>query len=67
MGTGLQILRPGRLHFDAGKLRAGLDEFGIASSFEIYSGTHTNAEVNRFQNQAMPLFNRILFCEARCG
>ncbi|MGA2850045.1 MAG: hypothetical protein ABSE46_13690 [Terracidiphilus sp.] len=49
------------LHFDIGKLRAGLDELGIANGFEIYSGTHTNAEASRFQNLAVPLFHKILF------
>lgn len=57
---------------DQDDLRAGakelheiLDTYGIANSFEIYSGTHTSAVAVRFQNFVMPFFDKHL-CAAAC-
>ena len=41
---------------------------GMASpnSFEIYSGTHTSAVADRFQNHVMPFFSKNLCSTANC-
>jgi S-formylglutathione hydrolase FrmB len=46
------------LRVDAGKLHQILDNYGIANTFEIYSGTHTSAVADRFQNHVMPFFSK---------
>src|SRR5665213_1307624 len=48
------------LRFDAGKLHTILDNYGVANSFEIYSGTHTSAVADRFQNHVIPFFSKNL-------
>src|ERR1700722_1489135 len=48
------------LRIDAGKLNNILDNYGIANGFEIYSGTHTSAVADRFQNHVMPFFSKNL-------
>ena len=50
----------------AGKLHEVLDKYGIANSFEIYSGTHTSAVAVRFQNFVMPFFAKNLCAAANC-
>lgn len=54
------------LKVDAGKLHDIMDQYGIANSFEIYSGTHTSAVADRFQNHVMPFFSKNLCFEATC-
>jgi enterochelin esterase-like enzyme len=54
------------LRFDATKLHDILDNYGIANSFEIYSGTHTSAVADRFQNHVMPFFSKNLCFKAGC-
>jgi len=54
------------LRIDAGKLHTILDNFGIANSFEIYSGTHTSAVADRFQNHVMPFFSKNLCFNSNC-
>ena len=48
------------LRIDAGKLHTILDNYGIVNSFEIYSGTHTSAVADRFQNHVLPFFSKNL-------
>lgn len=48
------------LKTDTAELHRILDSYGIANSFEIYSGTHTSAVADRFQNHVMPFFSRNL-------
>lgn len=48
------------LKVDSEKLHNALDKYGIANSFEIYSGTHTSAVAVRFQNFVMPFFSKNL-------
>ena len=48
------------LRVDAAKLHDILDSYGIANSFEIYSGTHTSAVADRFQNHVVPFFSQHL-------
>ncbi len=52
------------LRFDAIKLHGILDSYGIVNGFEIYSGTHTSAVADRFQNHVMPFFSKNLSFEA---
>jgi enterochelin esterase-like enzyme len=54
------------LRFDATKLHNILDAYGIANSFEIYSGTHTSAVADRFQNHVLPFFSKNLCFTADC-
>jgi hypothetical protein len=54
------------LRFDATKLHTVLDNYGIANSFEIYSGTHTSAVADRFQNHVLPFFSKNLCFTADC-
>jgi len=54
------------LRTDTGKLHDVLDKYGIANSFEIYSGTHTSAVADRFQNHVMPFFSKNLCFTAAC-
>jgi enterochelin esterase-like enzyme len=54
------------LRVDAGNLHGILDSYGIANSFEIYSGTHTSAVADRFQNHVMPFFSKTLCLNASC-
>ena len=53
------------LRFDAAKLHATLDRYGITNSFTIYHGTHTSAVAYRFQDHVLPFFSRAL-CFERC-
>jgi len=50
----------------AGKLHEALDNYGISNGFEIYSGTHTSAMADRFQNHVMPFFSKNLCFGGDC-
>ncbi len=54
------------LRVDAAKLHDVLDRYGIVNSFTIYSGTHTSAVADRFQNFVMPFFSKNLCFPATC-
>jgi enterochelin esterase-like enzyme len=54
------------LRAGASKLHDILDTYGIANSFEVYSGTHTSAVADRFQNHVMPFFSKNLCFTAPC-
>ncbi len=54
------------LRFDATKLHNILDKYGIANGFEIYSGTHTSAVADRFQNHVLPFFSNNLCFTKSC-
>lgn len=54
------------LRIDTGKLHEILDQYGITHGFEIYSGTHTSAVADRFQNHVMPFFSENLCFSADC-
>jgi S-formylglutathione hydrolase FrmB len=54
------------LRFDATKLHTILDNYGIANTFEIYSGTHVSAVADRFQNHVLPFFSKNLCFTASC-
>ena len=48
------------LRADSAKLHDVLDKYGIANSFEVYTGTHTSKMADRFQNHVIPFFSRNL-------
>ncbi|MDR3738497.1 MAG: alpha/beta fold hydrolase [Terracidiphilus sp.] len=54
------------LKIDAAKLHDILSNYGIANDFEIYTGTHTSAVADRFQNHVMPFFSKNLCFQAEC-
>ncbi|HKR30965.1 MAG TPA: hypothetical protein VJT08_10820, partial [Terriglobales bacterium] len=54
------------LKVDTQKLHGVLDKYGIANSFELYSGTHTSKVADRFQNHVMPFFSKNLCFQAGC-
>jgi S-formylglutathione hydrolase FrmB len=54
------------LRVDAGKLHDILDTYGVANTFEIYTGTHTSAVAVRFQNYVIPFFDKTLCFSASC-
>jgi pimeloyl-ACP methyl ester carboxylesterase len=54
------------LRVDAGKLHVIMDNYGLANSFEIYSGTHTSAVADRMQNHVLPFFSKNLCFTAEC-
>jgi S-formylglutathione hydrolase FrmB len=54
------------LRAGAARLHEILDSYAIANSFEIYSGTHTSAVADRFQNHVIPLFGKNLCFAAGC-
>ena len=54
------------LRFDATKLHNILDNYGVANSFEIYSGTHVSAVADRFQNHVLPFFAKNLCFNEEC-
>jgi enterochelin esterase-like enzyme len=48
------------LRADTVRLHDALDKYGIPNGFEVYSGTHTSAVADRFQNHVMPFFSKNL-------
>ncbi len=54
------------LRAGAKELHEVLDNYGIANTFEIYSGTHTSAIAVRFQDFVMPFFSKNLCAGATC-
>jgi S-formylglutathione hydrolase FrmB len=54
------------LRVDAGKLHDILDRYGIPNDFEVYTGTHTSAVADRFQNHVLPFFSKNLCATKGC-
>ena len=54
------------LRFDATKLHEVMDRYGVVNAFTIYSGTHTSAVADRFQNFVLPFFSKNLCFTATC-
>jgi hypothetical protein len=54
------------LRVDAGKFHDVLDIYSIAHSFQIYSGTHTSAVAERFQNHVLPFMSNTLCFKTIC-
>src|SRR5205823_5661394 len=55
-----------RLKAGAAKLHDILDNYGVSNAFEIYSGTHTSAVADRFQNHVAPFFSKNLCSGSKC-
>ena len=45
------------LRKDTLKLHEALDSYGISNPLDVYSGTHTSAVADRFQNHVIPFFS----------
>ena len=54
------------LKVDTIKLHNVLDNYGVPNGFEIYSGTHTSAVADRFQNHVLPFFSKNLCFTQSC-
>nr|WP_116809934.1 alpha/beta fold hydrolase [Steroidobacter cummioxidans] len=54
------------LRTDTARLHDVLDTYGIANSFDIYAGDHTNRLGDRFQNHVLPFFGKHLCSDAGC-
>jgi S-formylglutathione hydrolase FrmB len=52
------------LRTDTAELHRILDSYGIANSFELYSGNHVSAVADRMQNHVLPFFSRTLSFDA---
>ena len=63
---GLDVGDQDGLRADTGRLHDALDLYGIAHRFEVYTGTHTSAVADRFQNHVLPFFSESLCADARC-
>ena len=50
----------------ATKLHEILDKYGVQNGLEIYSGDHTSAVADRFQNHVMPFFSTNLCFSGEC-
>jgi hypothetical protein len=55
------------LKFGATRLHEILDSYAIAHGFEVYSGTHTSAVADRFQNHVLPFFSKNLCFGGDCN
>jgi S-formylglutathione hydrolase FrmB len=54
------------LRTGSARLHEVLDRYDIPNSFEVYSGTHTSAVADRFQNHVLPFFSKHLCTEKNC-
>jgi enterochelin esterase-like enzyme len=54
------------LRVDTAQLHRRLNQYGIANTFEEYSGTHTSKLGDRFQNHVMKFFSDTLCFQERC-
>ncbi len=59
-GIALDVGDQDGLRTDTGKLHEALDKYGIANTFDVYSGTHTSRVADRFQNHVLPFFSKNL-------
>lgn len=65
-GIALDVGDQDGLRTDTAQLHADMQNYGIASTFEEYSGTHTSRVADRFQNHVLPFFGKHLCFEATC-
>jgi enterochelin esterase-like enzyme len=59
-GIALDVGDQDGLRTDTGKLHEALDQYAIKNTLEVYSGTHTSAVADRFQNHVIPFFSEHL-------
>lgn len=65
-GIALDVGDKDGLRTDTGKLHDVLDRYGIANTFEVYEGDHTNRLGDRFQNHVLPFFSTHLCFKPDC-
>jgi S-formylglutathione hydrolase FrmB len=65
-GIALDVGDQDGLRTDTGKLHDVLDVYGIANTFEVYAGNHTNRLGDRFQNHVLPFFSANLCFKRDC-
>lgn len=65
-GIALDVGDQDGLRTDTGKLHDVLADYGIANTFDVYSGNHTNRLGDRFQNHVVPFFSANLCFKADC-
>ncbi len=65
-GIALDVGDQDGLRTDTGRLHEALEAYGIVNSLEIYSGTHTSAVADRFQNHLMKFFGEKLCFTPGC-
>ncbi len=65
-GISIDVGDQDSLRVDTAKLHDVLDKYGIASSFEVYEGTHTSKVADRIQNHVLPFFSQNLCFQAGC-
>ena len=66
-GIAIDVGDQDTLKDDSGKLHMVLDKYGIANTFEVYSGTHTSKVADRFQNYVIPFFSQHLCFQVNCN
>jgi enterochelin esterase-like enzyme len=65
-GIALDVGDRDGLRTDTARLHDVLDVYGIANTFEVYSGDHTNRLADRFQNHVLPFFSANLCFKPDC-
>ncbi len=65
-GVAIDVGDEDALRVEADKLHEVLDLNGIANTFVIYSGTHTSAIADRFQNHVLPFMSSTLCFRNKC-
>jgi S-formylglutathione hydrolase FrmB len=65
-GIAIDVGDQDNLRAGAARLHEILDSYGVANTFEVYSGTHTSAVADRFQNHVLPFFSRNLCAGSSC-
>ncbi|HEY0687333.1 MAG TPA: alpha/beta fold hydrolase [Steroidobacter sp.] len=65
-GIALDVGDQDGLRTDTAKLHEVLDSYGIANTFEVYAGDHTNRLGDRFQNHVLPFFSTNLCFKSGC-
>jgi enterochelin esterase-like enzyme len=65
-GIAIDVGDQDNLRAGAARLHEILDSYGVANTFEVYSGTHTSAVADRFQNHVLPFFSKNLCAGSNC-
>jgi enterochelin esterase-like enzyme len=65
-GIAIDVGDQDSLRTDTAKLHDVLNRYSIPNTFEVYSGTHTSAVADRFQNHVLPFFSNQLCFQTSC-
>jgi enterochelin esterase-like enzyme len=65
-GIAIDVGDQDNLRAGAARLHEILDSYGVANTLEVYSGTHTSAVADRFQNHVLPFFSKNLCAGSNC-